>query len=65
MRGAKRDMEIILMVFPKENLLYSQQFGHFGTKWCPLHFESALGFFYLFYSKRGTKRYMKIFLFIP
>ena len=41
-------MEITLMVFPKEILLYSEQFGHFGTKivWCPLHFESALRFFY-------------------
>ena len=45
---AKRDMEVILMVFLKEILLYSEQFGHFGTKmvWFPLHFESALRFFY-------------------
>ena len=34
--------------FLKEILLYLGQFGHFGTKmvWCPLHFESALRFFY-------------------
>ena len=34
--------------FLKEILLYSGQFGHFGTKmvWCPLHFESALRFSY-------------------
>ena len=44
---AKRDMEVILMVFLKEISLYSEQFGHFGTKmvWFPLHFESALRFF--------------------
>ena len=31
----------------KEILMYSEQFGHFGTKmvWCPLQFESALRFF--------------------
>ena len=48
MKGAKSDMEIILIVFLKEILLYSEQFGHFGTKmvWCPLHFESGLRFFY-------------------
>ena len=48
MKGTKRDMEIILTVFLKEILLYSEQFGHFRTKtvWCPLHFESALRFFY-------------------
>ena len=47
-KEAKRDMETTLMVSPKEILLYSEQFGHFGTKivWCPLHFESALRFFY-------------------
>ena len=41
-------MEIILMAFLKEILLYSEQFGYFGTKMvsCPLHFESALRFLY-------------------
>ena len=36
MKGTKRDMEITLMVFLKEILLYSEQFVHFGTKmvWC-------------------------------
>ena len=48
MKGAKTDMEIILMVFLKEILLYSEQIVHFGTKivWRPLHFESALRFSY-------------------
>ena len=48
MKGVKRDMEIILMAFLKEILLYSEQFGYFGTKMvsCPLHFESALRFLY-------------------
>ena len=52
------------MVFLKETLLYSEQFGHFGTKMvcCLLHFESTLRFFYWFYSKNRTKRYMKLFL---
>ena len=38
MKGTKRDMEIILVVFLKETLYYSEQFGHFGRKilWCPL-----------------------------
>ena len=44
----------------------SEQFDHFGTKmvWCSLHFESTLKsqVFNQFYSIKGTKRYMKIFL---
>ena len=32
MKGTKRDMKIKLMVFLKEILLYSQQFGRFETK---------------------------------
>ena len=64
MKRAKRDIEIILTAFLKEILLYSEQFGYFGTKmvWCPLHFESALRFFINFTQKNGTKRYMKLFL---
>ena len=63
MKGAKRDMEIILMVFLKEILLYSQQFGHFGTKmvWC-LFTLNLLSGFLLILLKKGTKRYMKFFL---
>ena len=48
MKGAKTDMEIILMVFLKEILLYSEEIVHFGAKmvWRPLQFESALKFSY-------------------
>ena len=37
------------MVFLKEILLYSEQFGDFETKmvWCPFHFESPLRFFFI------------------
>ena len=47
MKGANRDMEVILMVFlktkKKKNL---GQFGHFGPKMMrPHNFESASGFF--------------------
>ena len=54
MKGAKSDMEIILIVFLKEILLYSEQFGHFGTKivCCSLHVESALRFFLLILLKK-------------
>ena len=64
MKGAKRDIKIILTVFLKEILLYPEQFDYFGTKmvWCPLHFDFALRFFYQFYSRKGTKSYMKICL---
>ena len=50
-------MEIILMIFLKEMLLNSEQFGHFGTTmvWCPLYFESALRFFYDFTQKKGPR----------
>ena len=43
MKGAMRDMEIILIVLLKEIL-----FDKFGTKmvWYPLRFESVLRFFY-------------------
>ena len=42
------------MVFLKEMLLNSDQFGHFGTKMvlCPLYFESALRFFLLILLKK-------------
>ena len=52
------------MVFLKEILLCSEQFGDFETKmvWCPFHFESPLRFFLLILLKKGTKRYIKIFL---
>ena len=53
-------MEIILVVFLKETLYYSEQFGHFGRKilWCPL-----LRFFIDFtQKKKGTKMYIKSFL---
>ena len=48
--------------FSEKNLF--QQFVHFGTKmgWFPLNFESAIRFFYQFYTIKGTKRYMKILL---
>ena len=64
MKKTKRDIEIILTAFLKEILLSSEQFGHFGTKMvcCPLHFECTLRFFINFTQKKGTKRYMKLFL---
>ena len=47
-------MKIILMVFLKEILLYSEQFGRFETKMvqCRFHFESALRFFLLILLKK-------------
>ena len=64
MKGAKRDMEIIFIVFLKEIFLYSMQIGHFGTKmvWCPLHFESALRFFINFTQKKRDQEVHEIFL---
>ena len=55
MKGAKRDIEIILMVFLKEILLYPEQFDYFGTKmvWCPLHFDT--GFFINFTQEKGPR----------
>ena len=63
MKGAKRDMKIVLMVFLKEILLYSGQFGHSGTKmvWWPLHFESALRFFVDFTQKRDQEVHENVF----
>ena len=57
MKGAKTDMEIILMVFLKKILLYSEQFGDFGTKMvsCPLYFESAVRCFINFTKKKGPR----------
>ena len=47
MKGEKRDMEIILMVFLKK--IYLGQFGHFTPKMvCPHNFGSASGFFFNF-----------------
>ena len=44
MKEAKRDMEIILMVFLKK--FYLEQLGHFGRKMVrPHNFESAVTFF--------------------
>ena len=50
MKEAKRDMEIILMVFLKKS--YLEQLGHLGRKMVrPHNFESALTFF--LHNKRG------------
>ena len=52
MKGPKRDMEIILMVFLKKS--YLEQLGHFSLKMVrPHNFESALTFF--LHNKRGQE----------
>ena len=63
MKGVKRDMPIILIVFLKEILLYSEQFGHFGTKMVCALFTLILlsGFFINFTQEKGTQGYVKIF----
>ena len=56
-------MPIILIVFLKEILLYSEQFGHFGTKMVCALFTLILlsGFFINFTQEKGTKEYVKVF----
>ena len=56
-------MPIILIVFLKEILLYSEQFGHFGTKMVCALFTLILlsGFFINFTQEKGTQGYVKIF----
>ena len=58
-------MEITLMVFLKEILLYSEQFVHFGTKmvWCrwPFHFNQLSGFSLILLKKRDQEVHEKFF----
>ena len=55
MKGAKRDMEIILMIF-FEKKSYLEQFGHFGPKMvCRHNFGSALSFFLILPNKMGQE----------
>ena len=55
MKGAKRDMEIILMVFLEKKFNLGQ-FGHFGPKMVhPHNFGSASDFFLILHSARGQE----------
>ena len=55
MKGAKRDMEIILMVFLEKKFNLGQ-FGHFGPKMeHPHNFGSASDFFLILHNARGQE----------
>ena len=64
-RGQKRHGNYINGFSERKLIVFSAIWSFWNKNGALFTLNLLSGFFYLFYSKRGTKRYMKIFLFIP